>query len=835
MVSTKHGVDCYNPDKHIFIDFPGKENLQPYTANTIMEDDKKNIWIGTINGLFCYSKKDSSHQYYGVSDGLPNNIIYGLGKDSKGNIWGSTQNGLFQLNIEDRRIANYFSGNGLVDKEYHKGVSLQDEDGFIYFSSMHGITRFMPDSVLPLQFNSKPKLTQLYINNTSVSSKTKIQNKPIAEKNLIDASKIHLSHKEKTFSLEFSTMNFHHKENIQFEYRLLGINEEWNKTFPGENRITYNSLSPGNYVLEIRAFENNTYTPTKKLSIQITPPWYATIWAILFYAFLLIGLITLGIKKWYQHKIKIQKEKYNKEKLKFFINIAHEIRSPITLILSPLHELSKKEYDKDTTNLLHTIQRNTDRIKNLINQLLDFQKADKGQMKICYQETDLVSFIKKLLCVFEHQAKKKNIHLSLKTDLNQLPVWIDQNNLDKVLMNLLVNAFKFTPDGGEILITLSKIEKNTIKKTSSFAEIQILDTGIGLNKKDTELIFERFYQDPQQSSLGFGIGLSLAKMLVELHHGTIKAANRQDVQGSCFTIRLPLGNKHFADENIIQEKDIKRIALEPPAHWEIKDNEVGTGKNISRKNILVVDDDDEICKYLHQKLKHNYKIIIANNGKEALHILLRQRIDLVISDVMMPIMDGFTLLKEIKNNINISHVPVILLTSKTEYQTRMKGWDVGADGFMDKPFQIDELLLLCDNLISNRNLLKGKFAGMKQLEDKVNPLTIESNDEQFINRLMERINQNLQDPKYSVEMLARDIGISRSHLHRKLKELTGITTSDFIRNMRLKQAAKLLLEQKTNISQVAYSTGFTNPTTFTIAFKKLYGCTPTEYIKREVD
>lgn len=827
------GVDCYDPEKHLVLNFPDKSEFRSYGAIVLLEDNKKNIWIGTNNGLFRYGKNDNSLTYYGINDGLPNNVICGLGTDSKGNIWGSTQNGLFQLDVKDERIASYYSGNGLIDREYFKGVSLQDKDGYIYFGGLRGITRFMPDSIQPQQLDYHPVLTHLYINNGSVSARTEINNKPVADTQLVDASGIRLSYREKTFSLEFSTMNFHNKENIIFEYRLLGINGEWSKTFPGENRITYNSLSPGNYTLEVRAFENNTYSPTKSLSIQIAPPWYVTVWAIFLYIFLFAGLLAVGLIRWYKRRAKRREERNNEEKLKFFINIAHEIRSPLTLILSPLFELSKQEHDKDTAKLLRTMQRNADRIMNLINQLLDIRKIDKGQMSIRCEETDLVDFIKELLQVFDHQSSKRNIRLSFEPDTAYLPVWIDRNNFDKVLMNLLVNAFKFTPNGGEILIYLRVVQKNMTKKSLyPCAEIQILDSGTGLNEKEIERIFERFYQASSQSSLGFGIGLNLTKMLIELHHGTIQASNRSDAQGSCFTIHLPLGRDHLATEEIVQEPHTTRIALETPVYWEEKESNIVESKNKARKKVLVVDDDEEIREYLQRELGHIYKVITGKNGVEALQVLLRQRIDLIVSDVKMPEMDGFTLLKKIRSNNNISHIPVILLTSQVEFQTRMKGWNVGADGFMDKPFQIEELFLLCDNLITNRSLLRGKFVGIRELEGKVSPLEVESNDDLFIDRLMNLINRNLDNPKYSVETLAKEVGISRTQLHRKLKEITGITTSDFIRNVRLKQAAKLLLEKKINISQVAYATGFTNPTIFAVAFKKFYGCTPTEYMEK---
>lgn len=830
------GVNCYDPYKNIFLNYTDETFLSSIICTTLMEDKNKNIWIGTNNGLYRYSKKDRKIEHYGIEDGLPNNIICGLSTDStENNIWGSTLNGIFQLNIKTRRIACYYTGNGLIDREFSKNISLRDQMGYTYFGSLYGITKFFPDSIKAPNLDFQPKLTHLYINNSSVNADKIIKGKPISEIRLFETSNINLSYNEKSFSLEFSTMNYHNPENIIFEYRLLGISDEWISTFPGENRITYNFLSPGNYTLEVRAFENNAYSSIKTLNIRISPPWYSTTWAIFIYILLFIGLLTGIGYIWQKRQQRRREEQINEDKLKFFINIAHEIRSPTTLIISPLSELLKKDHDEKTTQLLETIQRNAHRIMSLINQLLDIRKIDKGQMKIACQETDLVAFIQDLSLIFDYQASRRNIRFTFESTEDYLSVWIDRNNFDKVLMNLLINAFKYTEDGGEIKITLTMIKSGDTYSSPNFAEINIFDSGLGLNEKEVERIFERFYQTTPCNSLGFGIGLNLSKMLVELHHGTIKASNRSDIQGSCFSVRIPIGNEHLAKEDIVQQKETIRMALETPLCWDDKNDSTTVVKNKKRQRILVVDDDEGLREYIERELRPMYKIITANNGNEALQVLLQERIDLVISDIAMPEMDGFSLLKKIKSNENISHIPVILLTTQVEADSRMMGWNVGADGFMDKPFLIEELLVLCNNLISNRALLKGKFVGVKELEDRINPLDIKSNDDQFIERLMTLINKNIDNSKFSIEALSKEVGISRTQLHRKLKEITGITTSDFIRNVRLKQAAKLLVEKKVNISQVAYATGFSNPTIFAVAFKKFYGCTPTEYAERVDD
>lgn len=827
------GLDCYDPQKHIFIDYKNRNKLDSYIVTTLIEDRKKRIWIGTNNGLYKYNKENNLLEHFGIKEGLPNNIICGIGTDYIGNIWCSTQSGLFKLNYDDNNIAYYYSGNGLVDKEYSVGLSLQDKEGNIYFGGLHGITKFMPDSIKMKKSNSYPILSHIYINNTSTSASYKIKDKPISDKKFNETTDINLSHKEKSFSLLFSTMDFHNPENIIFQYRLLEMNKEWSKTFPGENQITYNFLSPGNYTLEVRSFENNTYSPINRINIHIMPPWYYAkhvkfIYFVLFLGFIISLYIT--ILKQQQRR---QEAKNNEEKLRFFINLAHELRSPLTLIISPLSELLKENHQEKTIKQLRIMQLNAYRIMSLINQLLDIRKIDKGQIIVNFGEVDLVDFIRKTMNLFEYQAEKQKIRFSFESDFSQLPIWIDTNSFEKILTNLITNSLKYTPKNGEITIILT-IFKSEHRTTSSFnyAEIRIIDSGIGLKEKEIKRIFDRFYQSSGHSPLGFGIGLNLTKMLVELHNGTIQAFNRTDKRGSCFIVRIPLDSKHLKTKNKFQQEYNPRPKTEP--YWQIQENDdESTTKNKKRKRILVVDDDEDILIYLQRELSQYYKIITATNGSIALRILLQQKIDLIISDINMPEGDGFMLLKKIKENNNISHTPIILLTSHIEFQSRIKGWQYGADGFIEKPFYIEELRTLCDNLISNRSLLKGKFNGIKELETKITPIEIESNDDKFIDRLMIIINANISDPQFNVEILAKEIGISRSQLYRKIKDITGISTSEFIRNERLKLAAKLLKKNNIDISQIAYATGFNNPSQFSAAFKNFYGCTPSNFSEKE--
>ncbi|MDR3118713.1 MAG: response regulator [Mediterranea sp.] len=829
------GISCYDAVNDSFIELGINSILDKTICYALLEDHRGNIWLGTSHGLYKYDPGLKKLFQYATNEGLPDNVICGLAEDKSGNIWCSTFKGIRKISPDDRKILSFLSGNGLFEKEYTRGIYFQDEDGEIYFSSVHGITHFMPDDIQLSGLSHKPVLTGLYLNNQSISARTLSNGYKISESVWMETTRLTLSHKDNTFSLTFSTMDFHDPGNISYEYRLKGMDDKWIYLPQGSNRITYNNLPPGKYILDVKTNENGVYSPIRSLVITILPPWYLSIPARICYALIFLGCIIV-IFYWQNKRLQNKRrEEINEEKMKFFINISHEIRSPITLIISPLSKLLKREYDKATTKALHSMYKNTTRILTLINQMLDIRKIDKGMMGMMYSETNLVSFIQELIEVFEYQANERKIKLRFEHTMESLPVWIDRNNFDKVLVNLIGNALKFTNEGGEISLFLTIGENVKAKDPlKNYAEIQVTDTGIGLSEKAIDHIFERFYQDKTNFLSGSGIGLNLCKNLVELHHGEIMAANRFSTKGSCFTIRIPLGNIHLSKEDMVDEDASPRIILNQNQATElIVEQKKQAVKNRTRNKVLIIDDSEELLLYLKEELDIIYKVITSNNANDGLVIALEEKPDLIISDIVMPGMDGFALLKRIKTNGNISHIPVVLLTSKMEYDNRIKGWDKGADAILTKPFNIEELILICSNLISSRLRLRGKFSGVQDQEDRAKPVELKSNDEKFMERVMAVINKNMENPAFCVEILAKEAGISRVQLHRKLKELAGIPSGEFIRNIRLRHAAELLKSKKINISQVGYEVGYTNPALFSIAFKKYYGVSPSEFCEKE--
>ena len=660
-----------------------------------------------------------------------------------------------------------------------------------------------------------------------------------------------LAHYDNTFSIVFSTLQYNNPEQISYQYKIEELSNQWLSTEPGVNRVTYNNLLPGKYTFHVRALSHGNLSEIRTVKILITPPWYEMWWAYCIYAFL-FGLLVLGIVNYIlsrmRHRREIMKrehaEQLNEAKLQFFINISHEIRTPMTLIINPLEKLLAEKKGGEVQKTYLMIYRNAQRILRLINQLMDIRKLDKGQMFMKFRETDMVGFIDDVMLTFDYMARKKKIHFSFEHVMPQLKVWVDMNNFDKILMNIFSNAFKYTPEQGEITVILSTGRDSTrCDPLKEYFEITVTDNGIGLDREKIERIFERFYQidnDVTKSNFGTGIGLHLSRSLVELHHGIILAENREDAPGSRFIIRIPLGSAHLRTDELEDVEAVitphtvlvkpEKTDLEEAFEEEEDEESKKAGKSKNRMRILIVEDEEEILSYLKEELEGDYRIMTRKNGREAYDTILADTPDLVISDIMMPEMDGLSLCRKIKQNTNVNHVPVILLTAKSKPEDTMEGMATGADAYMVKPFNTELLKSTIANLIANRKLLKSKFSGAQQQEDKVQKLSMKSADEILMSKIMKVINENLSNPDLNVEMLAANVGLSRVHVHRKLKELTNLSARDFIKNIRLQQAAALLKEKKLTVSEVAYATGYTNLSHFSSSFKEVHGMSPKEYM-----
>lgn len=802
-VATSNGVCNLNTQTLRFDDLGWSIILPDIQANTITADRQGNIIIGTDNGLYRYDTKSRRTSRFPGSETLNDKQICSLTADRDGNLWASTTMGIWQWNAARRQFCGYVSGSGLAGHEYVRGAMARMADDRILYGTTGGVTTFYPRMVN----RRHDKVGEARLSNLIIDGKRR----PSLGNTLT------LPYSENSFTLEFSLLNFKHQADISFAYRVNG--GKWIVTDEGVNAIPFNKLEPGTYTLEVRASYNGSLSErTTTIEITVQSPWYASTVAYVIYFILFASLLAFVLLT-YERK---RKADLDEQKMRFLINATHDIRSPLSLIMGPLAKLRKKLGGTDCTEEIDVIDRNAQRLMMLVNQILDERKIDKNQLKLECQETDLISFAEPIIRLYKFQAEEKHITLRLtddqgtpyKADHKAIKVWIDRINFDKVLSNLLSNAMKYTPDGGQIEVRVG-CGRGVVTLT-------VVDNGPGLGKGDTHRLFDRFYQGKSTTGehhVGTGIGLNLCLAIVELHHGKIRAFNRTDgTHGACFEVTLREGNAHFQPDEIMQKE-----TAEEPTHEKRK---ATANRNL---RVLVVDDDPEISKYIANELGTWYKFTTASDGKEALEKLLTGNYDLVVSDVVMPTMDGIALLKEIKGNPNISDIPVILLTSKADVAHRLEGLRRGADAYLAKPFNMDELHVLIDNLVDNVRRLRGKFSGAQEQQDKVKDISVKGNNDALMERIMKCVNDNLQNPDFNVEMLTDIVGISRAHLHRKMKEITGISTSDFIRNLRLEQAAKLLREGTINVTQVAYSVGFNNRAHFSTAFKKHFGVNPTEY------
>lgn len=807
-IGTASGAQCFDPKTGSFKPFGWHNILEGKAANSLAEDNVGNIVIGTNGGLFIYDKRKGKTERFPSSEALKDIKINYIVCQSNGDLWCSTSLGIWHYDKPTNSFTSYKKGNGLTGHEYVEGIGLTLPNGTIVFGTPEGAVAFTPDKVKKSKTVAlPPTMTEIMVGGKSVNASSQSDGEAIISSSVADAERICLSYTDNTFTLEFSTFDYANTDNVRLEYRLEG--DRWTTNDEGNNAISFSHLQPGSYRLQVRTNAHGTLSEVKTYEIEIRAPWYRSTEAYIIYICILAAICYAGLRLYKRRK----REEMDEEKMQFLINATHDIRTPLTLILNPLHQLMQQA-EKDSPQYgdkLQTINHNANRILTLVNQILDIRKMDKLQMHLRCRETSMAQLIAEACKTFDYNAKKRNIRFRFDKH-GDVKTFVDRIQFDKVITNLLSNAFKYTSDGGEIVVSLCSDGQNAI--------VEVKDNGVGLKEGDSERIFKRFYQSGTptvDAQDGTGIGLNLCKMIVDMHHGTISARNREDSKGSLFTVTIPLGKEHLKAEEIVEETD----APQPT-------------KQYNGSRVLLVDDDEEITTYISNELAQCYRFTVCRNGKQAIgELLSEKKYDVVVSDIMMPEMDGFTLLRLIKTNSTISHIPVILLTTEAAIGNRLEGLERGADAFLAKPFLLDELRATIDNLVAGRQRLKGKFSGAQEQADKVEQQDIADNDKELMERIMKSVNKNIGDSDFNVEQLCDEVGISRTQLHRKMKEMTGLSTAEFIRNIRLEQAARLLKEKHVNVSQVAYALGFSNVAHFSKVFKQHFGSSPSEYGKHE--
>lgn len=832
-VSTTMGICCYDIPTASWTSFFGKNCPNYGTPVRIAREYSGRLWVGTNIGLYTYDMLNKKLQFYDADEALNDNAIASIEQDQDGRLWIGTDHGLFCHNPKTMLTQNYFIDNGLQSNEFSDGASWSTPNGVMVFGGVGGITWFRPKSIAQVKWDATVQLTAFTINGEQVNSTTESGRFHVTDTAVIASKHFELGYHDNSFAIQLSTLTYDNPEHITYLYSING--EQFVRLQPGANEITFSHLAPGKYHFQVKAERNNIETPIREFTIVVHAPWYRSNTAYLIYLLLIAFAVWQYLKmqkRREQERLRLQQhihaEEMGEAKLRFFMNISHEIRTPMTLIVTPLLSLIKNETDPQKKSIYETIKRNSERILHLINQMMDLRKIDKGQMQMRMRETDLVGFVKDIFTLFQHQAKTKNVNLNFIHDgVEELPVWIDRGNFDKVIVNILSNAFKFTPTGGEINIRLSHDNKN--------ASIAISDNGEKIPAEKLSKIFERFYQTTStvnDRNVGTGIGLDLTRSLVELHHGTIEAHNLD--QGCEFIVTIPLGNSHLRPEEIVTEEEEETSTMDTLT-TELDDTTESQPKPVLQRStqttIVLAEDDDEIRDYLCNELSSDYVVKACTNGLEALNETLRNMPDLVISDIMMPEMDGKSLCSKIKSNPSTNHIPIILLTAKNLDEDKLQGLELGADAYIVKPFNLGILRQTIVNLINTHQLLKLKYLRNDNLEEKVDDIHIQTPDEKLMERVINTINQHISDPDLSVDAIADQVGISRVHLHRKMKELTGQTPHNFIRNIRLKRAANLLSNQGMNVTEVMYACGFANSTSFSTVFKKFYGLSPRDYMK----
>jgi signal transduction histidine kinase/DNA-binding NarL/FixJ family response regulator len=800
------------------------------------------LWIGTDGGgLNKFDKTTGRSSRLSTREGLPNNVIYTIFPDKKGNFWMSTNNGLCSMNPKTMAFHYYDIHDGLQGMEFNRENNFQTSDGRIYLEGTGGMNVFYPEEIVENSHVPPIVFTDLKLHGNPVSWKDK--DSPL-KKSIVETKEIVLPFEQNILTIEFAALDFVNPGSNQYSYRLEGFSDEWTK--PSKtNSATFTNLSPGKYTLRIRGSNNDGIWNQTGASMLLTilPPWYRTWWAYAGYAGLLLtglylfrryDLNRIGLK----NQLEITEVKANqlKEvdqlKMQFFQNISHEFRTPLTLILGPIEKLLGASVPEDTQKReLRMMRRNAQRLLRLINQLLDLSKLEAGGMKLQANKGNIVAFIKGLAMSFHSLAERKEIFLDVRSNKEELETYFDKEKMEKIVVNLLSNAFKFTPDHGEVIVSIQN-------KDGGPVEISVRDTGIGIPPEKQQQIFNRFYQvDSTTTRLqeGTGIGLALVKDLVSLHHGTITVASEPG-KGSEFIVSLPLGKSHLQPEEIVDSE----LPTEQRSELSVAAGQIGVDgkeealhlpKGDDEENkplLLIIEDNTDVRDYVRSYLVPTYSVLEAKDGAEGVDKAKETIPDLIISDVMMPKMDGYEVCSRLKQDEKTSHVPIILLTAKAAREDKIGGLETGADDYLIKPFDSAELLVRVKNLIESRQKLREKF-GKELVSLRPGEVKVGPSEQPFITKVVNVMQKNIGDEKFGVEELAYAVGLSSKQLQRKLKGLADTTANDFIRSFRLHRAMDLLVsDSSSNISEIAYSVGFSSPAYFTKCFQEQFGTTPSE-------
>jgi len=840
-----------NPDTY-YIDKAHSYNLNNNAILSIYKDSKDHLWVGTDGGGINYFDA-AANRFYSINEdlGIANNTIHGILEDKAGRLWVSTNKGIscitlngFKLPFEKAKlnVANYTVADGLQSNQFTTGASLKTANGNLMFAGINGITLFNPTKIKINNVKPQVVFTDFSIFNKSLSfgSDSPLQ-KPIDE-----TSEITLSYSQAFFSIKFAALNYINPEKNQFAFKLDGFSDsEWH--YVGNQHIaTYTNLDPGTYYFKIKAANNDGIWNDlpRVLKITVLPPWYKTWYAFLGYIALtvfLLYLFNVYSKKTERLKNELKFESLSHAKdqelaqkqLSFFVNISHEIKTPLTMIMAPLERMIEMNIGNNKVqNQLMLMQRNGERLIRLINQLLDKRKLESGHMHLQAAEGDIVSFVKEITLAFDGLAKLKNITLRFNAKQPNIAIWFDRDKLEKVLYNLLSNAIKFTPDYGKITISVAETENQQLV-------ITVEDNGCGIKPENIDKIFTQFYHYDHPIRIdGTGLGLAFSKELIEMHHGSLSVESRSetgDKPGETrFAITIPLGKEHLKEPEIAgnyrdSEDILSYNQTEKSVKTQLQLKKARILKQDDRESfsMLIVEDNEDVLNFIKEGFATDFEVYTAVNGLDGFSLAKEVSPDIIISDVMMPGLNGIELCSKLKSDINTSHIPVILLTARTQLIFKMEGLETGADDYITKPFNFNMIEARVWNLIENRQKLRERY----QKEIKLEPqnIAISNLDEVFLMKILNYIEHHITDPDLSVEQLSQEVALSKSSFYKKIKSLTNQTGVEFIRSVRIKRAAQLLGQGQLTINEVAYMVGFMDVDYFRKCFKEQFGYTPKEH------
>lgn len=835
-VGTGYGIEIFDPKTKSFTHHLKEEgNPQTLSNNSIIDiycDRDNNMWISTMYGLNVYNRSTGKFTSYTKKDGLPENIIAAALQDESGNMWFSTYKGISKLEFKNSEAVfhNFDISDGLQGDMFNGRSALHLSNGDLAFGGKNGLNIFNPQDIHIAESENKLVFLDFYISNHQISPGATYNGRTWFEEGINNVNEITLKPFENSFTIEFTSLNFYQQENLVYKYRLVGFDKEW-VVRPNVHRANYTNLDPGNYRFEVMVTDQSDNGVDEAIMMDInvlTPLWKTPVAYAIYVVLILAGLFLT-------RRSIIQKERFRAKvahdqleaqrlheidlmKIKFFTNISHEFRTPLTLIMTPIERLLMSDKYPDENNNFQLIYRNAKRLLTLVNQLLDFRKMEANQHRMSLATGDIVAFINSTVESFSDLSNDRMIRLEFQSELKEFLTLFDRDKMEKIMFNLLSNAFKFTNTGGKVTVRLEKVGQHDGKH---MIQISVIDTGIGIAKERHHQVFNRFFQVENDQTInvnkGTGIGLSITKEFVEMHEGEIWLESEPE-HGSSFIFKLPM----------------KKLAGQYESFGDLdgvdEDFKSGLPSKPSKDTILLVDDNDDFRFYLRDNLKDRFNIKEASNGKQGWKKILQEVPDLVVTDIMMPEINGIDLCRKIKKDPRSAHVPVILLTANYSDSQKLEGFESGAIEYITKPFNFEILVRAIHSAVQLQKMI---HSSEKRVEVKPGEVEIIPQDELFIKKAIEVVEENLSNPDLSVQELSRELAVSRGQLYKKTLEITGMTPIEFIRSIRIQRAAALLGKSQLNVAEVAYKVGFNNPKNFTKYFKQAYKVIPSRYVSSE--